>query len=173
MCLRVFLLEPRQWSGPADEPVGPPIRDDYLGLSRHDCEVTTANPTLAQRTQNICITLVERWTSVEDAGPTLYKCYTNALCLLGAYLCCLHYFRLVHFPLNTQRRYKPSHLYDYKLASGTTLCAPRASIFWKEWTWSERENIALGGFLHHHGNIRNQKPGLCSTVISNDFNGSL
>ena len=23
------------------------------------------------------------WTSVEDVGPTLYKCYTNVLCLLG------------------------------------------------------------------------------------------
>ena len=23
------------------------------------------------------------WTNVEDVGPTLYKCYTNVLCLLG------------------------------------------------------------------------------------------
>ena len=36
-----------------------------------------------QQTQNICITLVQCWTSVEDVGPTLYKCYTNVLCLLG------------------------------------------------------------------------------------------
>ena len=23
------------------------------------------------------------WSNVEDVGPTLYKCYTNVLCLLG------------------------------------------------------------------------------------------
>ena len=37
-------------------------------------------------TQSICITFVQCWTNVEDVGPTLYKCYTNALCLLGLYL---------------------------------------------------------------------------------------
>ena len=30
-----------------------------------------------------CITLVQRWTNVFDVGTTLYKCYTNVLCLLG------------------------------------------------------------------------------------------
>ena len=34
----------------------------------------------SQQTQNICITLVQRRLNVFDA---LYKCYTNALCLLG------------------------------------------------------------------------------------------
>ena len=33
--------------------------------------------------QNVCITFVQCWTNVEDVGPTLYKCYTNVLCLLG------------------------------------------------------------------------------------------
>ena len=33
--------------------------------------------------QNICITFVQCWTNVEDVGPTLYKFYTNVLCLLG------------------------------------------------------------------------------------------
>ena len=37
----------------------------------------------AQQTQNICITFVQCWTNVEDVGPTLYKCYTNVLSLLG------------------------------------------------------------------------------------------
>ena len=32
---------------------------------------------------NIFISFVEFLTNVEDVGPTLYKCYTNALCLLG------------------------------------------------------------------------------------------
>ena len=37
-------------------------------------------------------------------------------------------------------------------------------------------NIALRRFLHNHGNIatvENPKPGLCPTLISNDFKGSL
>ena len=34
----------------------------------------------SQQTQNICITFVKCRT---NAGPTLYKCYTNVLCLLG------------------------------------------------------------------------------------------
>ena len=36
-----------------------------------------------RQTQNICITLVQRRPNVFDVGPTLYKCYTNVLCLLG------------------------------------------------------------------------------------------
>ena len=33
--------------------------------------------------QTICITFIQCWTNVFDVGPTLYKCYTNVLCLLG------------------------------------------------------------------------------------------
>ena len=40
----------------------------------------------AQQTQNICITFVQPWSSVEDVGPTLYKYYTNVLCLLGVHV---------------------------------------------------------------------------------------
>ena len=35
-------------------------------------------------TQHICVTFVQCWTNVEDVGPTLYKCHTNVLCLLGS-----------------------------------------------------------------------------------------
>ena len=35
------------------------------------------------QTQNICITFVQCQTNVEDVGLTLYKCYTNVLCLPG------------------------------------------------------------------------------------------
>ena len=35
----------------------------------------------AQQTQNICITFVQCCSNVFDAGPTLYKCYTNVLYL--------------------------------------------------------------------------------------------
>ena len=30
-----------------------------------------------------CITFIQRRPNVFDAGPTLYKCYTDGLCLLG------------------------------------------------------------------------------------------
>ena len=33
--------------------------------------------------RNICITFVQRRSNVFDVGTTLYKCYTNVLCLLG------------------------------------------------------------------------------------------
>ena len=35
----------------------------------------------SQQTQNIYIAFVQRRPSVFDVGPTLYKCYTNVLCL--------------------------------------------------------------------------------------------
>ena len=37
----------------------------------------------SQKTQNICITFVQRRPNVFDVGPALYKCYTNVSCLLG------------------------------------------------------------------------------------------
>ena len=46
--------------------------------SEHSC--TDAGPTLNQQTQSIWITF---WPNVFEAGLTLYKCYTNVLCLLG------------------------------------------------------------------------------------------
>ena len=38
---------------------------------------------MSQQTQNICITYIQRRLNVFDADPTLYKCHTNVLCLLG------------------------------------------------------------------------------------------
>ena len=38
--------------------------------------------TLSKQTQNICITFAQRRPNVFDVGPTLYKSYTNVLCLL-------------------------------------------------------------------------------------------
>ena len=38
---------------------------------------------VSKQTQDICITFVQRCPNVFDVGPTLYKCYTNVLCLLG------------------------------------------------------------------------------------------
>ena len=52
---------------------------------------------ITQQTQNISITFVQCWPNVFDAGPTLYKCYTNVLCSWGNHLpghlavnCCGH-----------------------------------------------------------------------------------
>ena len=36
-----------------------------------------------QQTQHICIPFIQCRPNVSDAGPTLYKCYTNVFCLLG------------------------------------------------------------------------------------------
>ena len=39
---------------------------------------------LTSNTQNIFITFVQRRLNVFDVGPTLYKCFTNGLCLQGS-----------------------------------------------------------------------------------------
>ena len=39
-----------------------------------------------QQTQNICITFIQSWTSVEDVAPMLFKCYINVLRLLGIHV---------------------------------------------------------------------------------------
>ena len=37
-----------------------------------------------KQTQNICnIKFIQCWANVEDVGPTLCKCYTNVLSLVG------------------------------------------------------------------------------------------
>ena len=47
-----------------------------------NCE-TGKRGTVTQLTQNICITFIQHRPNVFDFGPTLYKCYTNVLCLLS------------------------------------------------------------------------------------------
>ena len=37
------------------------------------------------------LTFVQWWVTLEDVGPTLYKCYTNVVCLLGTCLDFLKY----------------------------------------------------------------------------------
>ena len=64
------LLHTREWEG-----IQIRSRTDYVHLQNHVYPI--------QQTQNICITFVQCWTNVEDVGLTLYKCYTNVLCLLG------------------------------------------------------------------------------------------
>ena len=61
----------------------------YQAVGKRDLRTTRL--THAQQTQNICITFRHLYnvgpaskTDVEDIGPTLYKCYTPVLCLLGA-----------------------------------------------------------------------------------------
>ena len=52
---------------------------------------------LQQQTQNFCITFIQRRSNVFDVGPTLYKCYTNVLCLLGYGRCNLSFTNLSMF----------------------------------------------------------------------------
>ena len=61
--------------------VKPPLHQCLLVLQT----MLHNEPTLSssQQTQNICITFIQRRPSVFDVGPTLYKYYTNVLCLLG------------------------------------------------------------------------------------------
>ena len=53
---------------------------------------------ISQQTQNMCITFVQLWPNVLDVGPTLYKCYTNVLCLLWShcFILVLVYISLFH-----------------------------------------------------------------------------
>ena len=52
-------------------------------MTLYICDLAIVHEAMSQQTQNICITFVECWANVEDVGPTLYKYYTNVLCLLG------------------------------------------------------------------------------------------
>ena len=60
--------------------------------------------TISQHTQTICITFVQRRPNIFDVGPTLYKCYTNASCLLGC-----HYKELyfTHVAFESYLTFKP------------------------------------------------------------------
>ena len=54
-----------------------------LNLQRLNVPCFLSGWLLSQQTQNICITFIQRRPNVFDVGPTLYKCHTNVLCLLG------------------------------------------------------------------------------------------
>ena len=58
---------------------------------------------LQQQTQNFCITFIQRRSNVFDVGPTLYKCYTNVLCLLGYGRCNLIFTNLSMFIIKRKK----------------------------------------------------------------------
>ena len=75
-------------------------------------------------------------------------------------------------------------MYTDHVASGTYKSAAKSQdynvirhLFFKRYIlYDIHMNIALRRFLHNHGNIATEgspKPGLCPTLISNDFNSSL
>ena len=73
------------------------------------CGETSSNEILrispvSQRTQSISITFIQRWPKVFDACPTLFKYYTNALCLLGWTVIYLGITR--GLPVSTQMSWK-------------------------------------------------------------------
>ena len=55
----------------------------------------------AQHAQNICKTFVQRRPNVFDAGPTLYKCCTNGLCLLGVLSLVASDLGILYYPVLT------------------------------------------------------------------------
>ena len=55
-------------------------------LNETRCRLIDDIAVQGQQRQNICITFVQRRPNVFDVGSTLYKCYTNLLCLLGGVL---------------------------------------------------------------------------------------
>ena len=44
---------------------------------------------------NICITFMQCWANVDNAGPTLYKCYTNVLCQLDTAIHLLNFSEIL------------------------------------------------------------------------------
>ena len=70
-----------------------------LDLLDEECKVDYLSTNTSQQTQNICITFVQCWTTVENTGLTLYKCFTNAFCLLGCdeFAKCIHCVLLLFF----------------------------------------------------------------------------
>ena len=77
---------------------------------------------LAQRAQNICITFAQRRANVFDVGPTLYKCYTNVLCLQGCPHVASTIVKRPHYLWETVSLYQKC---------GKTLQGIRV-VFWKE-----------------------------------------
>ena len=55
------------------------VRPNIAEADFHFSRVTS------QQAQHICTTFVQRRPNIFDVGPTLYKCYTNVLCLLGCF----------------------------------------------------------------------------------------
>ena len=60
------------------------LKRSLLKDTKESYEVTWLQLAIkTQLTQNMCIAFLQRWTNVEDVRPTLYKCYTNVLYMLG------------------------------------------------------------------------------------------
>ena len=53
-----------------------------MARTRSSCIFAT-EPGLSKQTQHNCIPFLHRLPNVFDVVPTLYKCYTNVLCLVG------------------------------------------------------------------------------------------
>ena len=70
-----------RWGGGVG--VGEQVRPNSFNLKLWRIELDVSASVMDQQTQNICITFVQRRPNVLDVGPTLYKCYTDVLCLLG------------------------------------------------------------------------------------------
>ena len=102
-----------------------------------------------QQTHSICIIFLQCRPNVEDVGPTLYKCYTNVLCLLGYSLTIAPrpshrtvvvslVYTMIYTYLSSSYKYKKtlinytSHFSRHKTIFQRTLIA-RSS--WSFWSW--------------------------------------
>ena len=60
-----------------------------LGCKQTDCitggisKLVDPKPILTPVNTKHLYDFIQCWANVEDVGPTMYKCYTNVLCLLG------------------------------------------------------------------------------------------
>ena len=73
---------------------------------------------LTQQTLNICITFVQRRPNVFDVGPTLFKCYTTVLCLLGRYVV----FNFHDWPWTLDKWTSTSDLHCEMIKGSANLC---------------------------------------------------
>ena len=60
-------------------------RGTNIVLMLVNCDYDTSLDYWSQQTQNIFITFIQRRPNVFDVGPTLYKCYTYVLCIVGSH----------------------------------------------------------------------------------------
>ena len=85
---------------------------------------------LSQHTQNICTTFVKCRPNFIDVGPTLYKCYTNVLCLLG---CVSSYRRTWVIPMLWETitllcKTKRQHLLTFQVSSYCHLALQSSTV---------------------------------------------
>ena len=119
------------------------------------------------QTQNICITFIQCRPNVFDVGPTLYKCHTNVLCLMG-----YRYLWTI-----CVRSLDTSEAIQQVLHSGQ-ICAPPGAAIWQlpastklnEWVPSKHETpIQCLDYSPNSPNIESTSSAGCYNYGINSF----